>query len=395
MPGNCAIFRSWNTGESLTAADLTTSFTTVGVTNMTMQCLDDYSVDVTQMRLAIDPGEVGSESLATSSAGEIERLRFAIKDIKGTSQWYETRPAVTHSLATTSGDILVASGPATFARLGIGVDGTVLSVVDDEVLWSAKTPTPLYVNGIYGLTLSNNTLDSINDLDIATGTTVSDDSTLASRITMTLSSSFVKQLDAVWTVGSGNGMRDSGTNLTGAKTFHIFIIQRTDTNVVDIFASTLVSPTLPTGYTKKRRIGSILWSGTAIRPFVQYEDLFQLKDTVLDVDLSGNQGTTAYLATLTVPSGIKVMAGYNIYYSDNTNGVLTYFSSPDVNDQAPSTALAPLGQIGLGASAAFMGGMAQTLTNTAGQIRIRHSAAGSGNFQLRLATRQWKDCRTV
>lgn len=53
---------------------------------------DDYSVNVVQMQANVDPGEVGSESLATSTAGELERLRFAIKEIKGTSQWYETRP---------------------------------------------------------------------------------------------------------------------------------------------------------------------------------------------------------------------------------------------------------------------------------------------------------------
>lgn len=52
---------------------------------------DDYSVNVVQMQANVDPGEVGSESLATSTAGEIERLRFAIKEIKGTDQWYETR----------------------------------------------------------------------------------------------------------------------------------------------------------------------------------------------------------------------------------------------------------------------------------------------------------------
>jgi hypothetical protein len=54
---------------------------------------DDYSVSVTEMRTVTDPGEVGSESLATNLAGELERLRFAIKEIKGTAQWYETPAA--------------------------------------------------------------------------------------------------------------------------------------------------------------------------------------------------------------------------------------------------------------------------------------------------------------
>jgi len=51
--------------------------------------LDDYSVNVVQMQTVTDPGGVGTESLATSMAGEFERLRFVLKQIKGTSQWYE------------------------------------------------------------------------------------------------------------------------------------------------------------------------------------------------------------------------------------------------------------------------------------------------------------------
>lgn len=51
---------------------------------------DDYSTSVSEMRTMTDPGEVGTESLATSLSGELERIRFAIKEIKGTTQWYES-----------------------------------------------------------------------------------------------------------------------------------------------------------------------------------------------------------------------------------------------------------------------------------------------------------------
>lgn len=55
--------------------------------------MDDYSLSSGQMQTNTDPGEVGTESLATSLAGELERMRFAIKEIKGTAQWYETAGA--------------------------------------------------------------------------------------------------------------------------------------------------------------------------------------------------------------------------------------------------------------------------------------------------------------
>lgn len=55
---------------------------------------DDYSANVAQMRSTVNPGGVGFESLATSLAGEIERLRYVIKQMKDTiigssvAQWY-------------------------------------------------------------------------------------------------------------------------------------------------------------------------------------------------------------------------------------------------------------------------------------------------------------------
>ena len=53
---------------------------------------DDYSLSVAQMQTNTDPGEVGSESLATTLAGELARLRFTIAEMKGTTQWYQTGP---------------------------------------------------------------------------------------------------------------------------------------------------------------------------------------------------------------------------------------------------------------------------------------------------------------
>lgn len=52
--------------------------------------MDDYSVNVAQQQSAVDPGEVGSESAPTTLSGELERLRFMIREITGKTQWYET-----------------------------------------------------------------------------------------------------------------------------------------------------------------------------------------------------------------------------------------------------------------------------------------------------------------
>jgi|SRR3990172_7665305 len=76
-------------GETLTAAKYNADHQN-HVDNQTPQQTDDYSSSVSQMQTATNPGEVGSESQATSLAGELERLRFMLGEISGGAQWYSS-----------------------------------------------------------------------------------------------------------------------------------------------------------------------------------------------------------------------------------------------------------------------------------------------------------------
>ncbi len=74
---------------------LVTQWTMDNVSSLAPTTLGDYSATAAQMRLQTDPGELGSESLATSMAGELERLRYALYDAKlaldpTIAYWYET-----------------------------------------------------------------------------------------------------------------------------------------------------------------------------------------------------------------------------------------------------------------------------------------------------------------
>lgn len=60
------------------------------IDNLVPALIDDYSLNLSQMQSTADPGESGSESLATALSGELERLRFIVKEMKGTAQWYTT-----------------------------------------------------------------------------------------------------------------------------------------------------------------------------------------------------------------------------------------------------------------------------------------------------------------
>ena len=49
---------------------------------------DDYSTNAAQMQSTVDPYPSAAESLATTTAGELERLRYVLKQLGGESQWY-------------------------------------------------------------------------------------------------------------------------------------------------------------------------------------------------------------------------------------------------------------------------------------------------------------------
>lgn len=55
--------------------------------------IDDFSATVAAMQATTTPGAIATESLATNLQGEIERLRFVINRLIGSTQWYEAPTA--------------------------------------------------------------------------------------------------------------------------------------------------------------------------------------------------------------------------------------------------------------------------------------------------------------
>lgn len=80
------------TGTVLTAAIYNADHVN-HITNQNPTMTGGYADNVAQYQAVVDPGGIGSESLPTNLAGEIERLRFAIKRITGQAQWYAVHTA--------------------------------------------------------------------------------------------------------------------------------------------------------------------------------------------------------------------------------------------------------------------------------------------------------------
>lgn len=246
---------------------------------------------------------------------------------------------------------------------------------------------------LFGMTLSNNGSDATNDIDIAAGECTSDDTTPANRVQMVLSSSITKRLDAAWAVGTGNGGLDTGA--IADTTYHLWVIQRVDTGVVDVlFSTSATSPTMPANYTKKRRIGAVVRASAALLAFTQVGDEYLLTTPILDINAT-NPGTSAVTRTLaSMPTGVKMTAILNAWVVQVGTSSLMYLSALDQTDSAASSTAAPgftFNASNVGTAAFGMGAM-RIRTNTSAQIRSRITGSDA-NTVVNIVTLGWIDTR--
>ena len=266
--------------------------------------------------------------------------------------------------------------------------------VDTGSAWQQLAPslTSTLAETLTGLTLSNNASNPSTTFAVAVGAASSDDAAIGSRVLMTLTSAFTKTT-AVWAVGTGNGCLESGS-VAPSTWYHVFLIQRTDTGVVDLLCSgNFASPTLPTNYTKKRWVGSVLTdAASSINYFTQYNDEVMWATVPTLNVASANPGTAAITSLATVPLGVAVQAILHVSVNNvTTNNVALYLSALDAADMAASTGAAPLGAIisGPAGANAMTGAQARVWTNTTQSFRWRLSASGAADT-IRIATLGWK-----
>lgn len=189
---------------------------------------------------------------------------------------------------------------------------------------------------------------------------------------------------------------------TGAKAnstwYHIYVIQKADGTKAGL-GSTSLTPTMPSGYTYKRRLGSCRTDGSGnFLPFSQQGDEFLWTASILDVS-ANNPGTSAVSRTLTVPTGVRVWALFNIHFRNAGSGVspLLLISALDRNDEVPAYNAAPIASTGIainasGGSTDIGGGPYTCRTNTSAQVRSRVDGSDA-NVTIYLATLGWVDRR--
>ena len=132
--------------------------------------------------------------------------------------------------------LLAAPGQTTASGAATGLEtvsyGSSQSLTAAQKTQARSNISAALKGHIHGLTLSNNSSDATNDIDIAIGET---GSTQTSPILISISSALTKQLDADWASGDDAGMRYSGAAIANG-TYHIYAGCEADGTNGDIYA---------------------------------------------------------------------------------------------------------------------------------------------------------------
>ena len=268
--------------------------------------------------------------------------------------------------------------------LGTGCTATTQSAGDN----STKIATTEYVDRVamrghlHGLFISNDPSDPTNDINIVSGEAASDGTV---PLLMKLTAGFTtKRLDAAWAVGTGNGGLDTGSVTNG--TYHVWLIQRSDTGVVDaLFSASATSPTMPANYDRKRRIGSILRESDAIVSFLQSGDNFWRASKN---DYNSTAVRSLSLLSLSVPTGIAVLPLLTYSFQQGSFGNVIVSVAPAFNSsivqQATGTNIT---------SDRMLFTTVGPLSNTSGEIFLGVDIVSGDLIQGSISTCGWIDKR--
>jgi len=165
------------------------------------------------------------------------------------------------------------------------------------------------------ITIANNATDANNDIDFSAGNFQFNDGS-----GQALATAITKRLDATWSAGTGNGGLFNGTAVPKAvnSTYHCYKIYNPTTGAEDSgfllgISGTAPNPTsvLPSGYTKFKRVGSILTDGSGnIRAFTQFGNYFKYATGISDLNGSFVAGSTT--PPVSTPLGINALGIFNI-----------------------------------------------------------------------------------
>lgn len=249
-----------------------------------------------------------------------------------------------------------------------------------KVLMSNAGSGALPRSYLAGLGLNNNALDAANDIDVAIGEARNADN----DGNLSLTSVFVKRIDASWAVGTNAGGLSSSLTITNDTWYHVHLILVAGVEDVG-FDTSIVAANLITDHsaTEFRRIGSVRRGTATNLAFSQVGDEFLWNASILDHNAI-SASVSAVSIAMSTPLGIQTIVLFSFGYDSGGNNLylLTSLDQDDIDPSADAFTVAVNSSI-------IFGCEVQVRTNTSSQIRHRADAAGT----FSLYTKGWIDRR--
>ncbi len=190
---------------------------------------------------------------------------------------------------------------------------------------AAVNATDNYAGSLIGLGTANTPSFTTTRMTVAVGNCR--DST--NTINMALAGALNKDLTATWAAGTNNGGRESSwASLSNGQSGFTFLIYNPTSHATDVlFSQSPSAPTLPSGYTYFRRVGSFILeaASTSIHQFLQIGAYFEYLIRSADYAATANGSGVPHYRAVFVPLGIKVRAKF-YFQSTGTANTTAYLS---------------------------------------------------------------------
>lgn len=340
------------TEEILTPADLNAEFLNI-LNNFDPYGMNDYSATVGQMQTVTDPYPGSVEALATSLQGELERMRYVLKQL-GRSQWYidpyGQTTLIANATLTADNYMVLVNGTATLtlpsassmankqfliksintntvtidANASETIDGSLTTSITNQydtvglfsngVSWQ-KTITPISSSTLGGLRDSYRNLAITNTTNLIVNTTVSE-LIMQDSNNNTYKAYSANDMRASLLNAGAFGL-DTGT-VTNSAWYHVWGIHNTVSPAI-MFSASSTSPTMPSSYNYKAYLGAIYNTPTSgLRATYQRDKRVVIPSTTALNSAAVTSYTALSLSSIIPPTATHITGTVvNIYaYSD-------------------------------------------------------------------------------
>lgn len=181
-----------------------------------------------------------------------------------------------------------------------------------------------------GLALSRNSGTPNTKIDVAAGQATDDTNFFMLNRSATVT---------IDTAGTGANGLDTGT-LALSTLYHAFLIGKLDGTTAGLLSTSFSSPTMPTGYIFKRRIGSVRTdASTHFLDFLQNGKRFRLLVPLLD---GSSVALTTTYADLTLSAPPSTIAFGKVSVPSGSSNIVIQIRPKGASDGTPSGAISPL-----------------------------------------------------